>query len=472
MSKQTPTFFESVQLNFDKAAEHTGLPKGLLEQIKVCNSVYQMKFPVKIGNEFQVIEAYRVQHSHHRMPTKGGIRYSSMVNQDEVMALAALMTYKCAIVDVPFGGAKGGIKISPRNYNAKQLENITRRYTAELIRKNFIGPGIDVPAPDYGTGAREMAWIADTYTTIKHGEIDGAACVTGKPVNQSGIRGREEATGRGVFYGIREFFNYKEDLKPLGLTPGLRGKTVVIQGLGNVGSYAGKISQDEGGAIIIGVSEYEGAIYNKDGIDMHELLKFRKETGSIVGFPGSETLPTREAALELECDILIPAALENVITAENAARVKAKVIAEAANGPISADGEKILLERGIVVIPDMYINAGGVTVSYFEWLKNLSHMRFGRMEKRFNSNTYDNLVSMVEQMTGKTVGMNERIFLTRGADEIDLVRSGLEETMVIAYQQIRETMKRKRGIKDLRTAAFVSALNKIASDYLALGIFP
>jgi len=472
MSKQTPTFFESVQLNFDKAAEHTGLPKGLLEQIKVCNSVYQMKFPVKIGNEFQVIEAYRVQHSHHRMPTKGGIRYSSMVNQDEVMALAALMTYKCAIVDVPFGGAKGGIKISPRNYNAKQLENITRRYTAELIRKNFIGPGIDVPAPDYGTGAREMAWIADTYQTIKHGEIDGAACVTGKPVNQSGIRGREEATGRGVFYGIREFFNYKEDLKPLGLTPGIKGKTIVIQGLGNVGSYAGKISQDEGGAIIIGVSEYEGAIYNRDGIDMHDLLKFRKETGSIIGYPGSTTLESREAALELECDILIPAALENVITADNAARVKAKVIAEAANGPISADGEKILLERGVVVIPDMYINAGGVTVSYFEWLKNLSHMRFGRMEKRFNSNTYENLVAMVEQMTGKTVGSAERIFLTRGADEIDLVRSGLEETMVTAYQQIREVMKRKRGVKDLRTAAFVSALNKIASDYLALGIFP
>ena len=471
MSK-APTFFESVQRNFERAAVHTGLPKGLLEQIKVCNAVYQMRFPVKIGNEYQVIEAYRVQHSHHRMPTKGGIRYSSMVNQDEVMALAALMTYKCAIVDVPFGGAKGGIRISPRDYTPKQLEKITRRYTSELIRKNFIGPGIDVPAPDYGTGAREMAWIADTYATIKHGEIDAAACVTGKPVNQSGIRGREEATGRGVFYGIREFFNYKEDTKLIGLSHGIQDKTMVIQGLGNVGSFTGRISQNEGGVRVIAVSEYEGAVYNKDGIDIEDLIKFRKETGSIVGFPGTSTLESREAALELECDVLVPAALENVIHMGNVHNIKAKVIAEAANGPISADAEEILNAKGVVIIPDMYINAGGVTVSYFEWLKNLSHMRFGRMEKRFNSNTYENLVGMVEQMTGKTVGSAERIFLTRGADEIDLVRSGLEETMVTAYQQIREVQKRKRGIKDLRTAAFVSALNKIASDYLALGIFP
>jgi glutamate dehydrogenase (NAD(P)+) len=471
MSK-APTFYESVQRNFERAAVHTGLPKGLLEQIKVCNAVYQMRFPVKIGNEYQVIEAYRVQHSHHRMPTKGGIRYSSMVNQDEVMALAALMTYKCAIVDVPFGGAKGGIRISPRDYTPKQLEKITRRYTSELIRKNFIGPGIDVPAPDYGTGAREMAWIADTYATIKHGEIDAAACVTGKPVNQSGIRGREEATGRGVFYGIREFFNYKEDTKLIGLTPGIQDKTMVIQGLGNVGSFTGKISQHEGGVRVIAVSEYEGAVFNKDGIDIEDLIKFRKETGSIIGFPGTSTLESREAALELECDVLVPAALENVIHMGNVNNIKAKVIAEAANGPISADAEEILNAKGVVIIPDMYINAGGVTVSYFEWLKNLSHMRFGRMEKRFNSNTYENLVGMVEQMTGKTVGSAERIFLTRGADEIDLVRSGLEETMVTAYQQIREVQKRKRGIKDLRTAAFVSALNKIASDYLALGIFP
>ena len=472
MSNKRASFFESVNKNFDKAAVHTGLPKGLLDQIKACNAVYQMRFPVKVGNEYQVIEAYRVQHSQHRLPTKGGIRYSEHVNQDEVMALAALMTYKCAIVDVPFGGAKGGVKINPKQYTVKQLEKITRRYTAELIRKNFIGPGIDVPAPDYGTGAREMAWIVDTYTTMKHGEIDGVACVTGKPVTQNGIRGREEATGRGVFYGIRELLNNKEDCKKWGLTPGTAGKKIVLQGLGNVGSFSGKISQQEGDMNIIAVSEFEGAIYSENGIDITELLKHRKETGSILNFPGTKILPSREAALELECDILIPAALENQITSDNAERIKAKIIAEAANGPISADGEAILLKNGVIIIPDMYLNAGGVTVSYFEWLKNLSHMRFGRMEKRFDHNTYNNLVTTIENMTGKTIGAQERDFLTKGAEEVDLVRSGLEETMINSYNQIRDTWKRKKGVEDLRTAAFICALNKISSDYLAMGIFP
>ncbi len=472
MNNNRASFFESVNKNFDKAASFTGLPKGLLDQIKACNAVYQMRFPVKIGNEYQVIEAYRVQHSHHRLPTKGGIRYSEHVNQDEVMALAALMTYKCAIVDVPFGGAKGGVRINPRQYTVKQLEKITRRYTAELIRKNFIGPGIDVPAPDYGTGAREMAWIVDTYTTMKHGEIDGVACVTGKPVTQNGIRGREEATGRGVFYGMRELLNNKEDCKKWGLSPGTAGKKIVLQGLGNVGSFSGKISQNEGDMVIIAVSEYEGAIYNEKGIDITDLLKHRKETGSILNFPGTKILPSREEALELECDILIPAALENQITSENADRIKAKIVAEAANGPISADGENILLQRGIIIIPDMYLNAGGVTVSYFEWLKNLSHMRFGRMEKRFDHNTYNNLVTTIENMTGKTIGAAERDFLTKGAEEVDLVRSGLEETMINSYNQIRETWRRKKGVEDLRTAAFICALNKISSDYMAMGIFP
>lgn len=382
------------------------------------------------------------------------------------------MTYKCAIVDVPFGGAKGGVRINPKAYTVKQLEKITRRYTAELIRKNFIGPGIDVPAPDYGTGAREMAWIVDTYTTMKHGEIDGVACVTGKPVTQNGIRGREEATGRGVFYGMRELLNNKEDCKKWGITPGTAGKTIVLQGLGNVGSFTGKISQNEGDMVIIAVSEFEGAIHNEKGIDIAELLKHRKETGSILNFPGTKILPSRDAALELECDILVPAALENQITSDNAERIKAKIIAEAANGPISADGEAILLKMGVIIIPDMYLNAGGVTVSYFEWLKNLSHMRFGRMEKRFDHNTYNNLVTTIENMTGKKIGAQERDFLTKGAEEVDLVRSGLEETMINSYNQIRETWKRKKGVEDLRTAAFICALNKISSDYMAMGIFP
>ena len=466
------SFFESVNRNFDKAAIHTNIPEGLLQQIKVCNAVYEMAFPVKIGNQYQVIEAYRVQHSHHRLPTKGGIRFSHLVNRDEVMALAALMSYKCALVDVPFGGAKGGVKISPRKYNEQQLEKITRRYTTELIRKNFIGPGLDVPAPDYGTGSREMAWILDTYQTFNHGEIDAAACVTGKPENQSGIRGRTEATGRGVFYGIRQFLSYPEDCKALKLSPGIAGKRMVIQGLGNVGSYSGTISQDEGDALVVGVSEIEGTIYSEKGINIEKLLKFRKDKGTILGFPGTKTLPDRDDWVAIECDVLIPAALENQITTENARKVRAKIIAEAANGPVTSEAADILNKKGIVILPDMYLNAGGVTVSYFEWLKNLSHMRFGRMEKRYQQNSLSNLVSTVERLTGATIGGREKDVLTHGADEIDLVRSGLEDTMVNAYDQIRETYKRKKNMQDLRTAAFVVALDKISGDYVRLGIFP
>ena len=472
MSNVNGSFLESVNRNFDKAAKHTGLPKGLLEQIKVCNSVYYMRFPVKVGKGYEVIEAYRVQHSHHRLPTKGGIRYSQKVSQEEVMALASLMTYKCALVDVPFGGAKGGVKISPRSYKADELERITRRYTTELIRKNFIGPGIDVPAPDYGTGAREMAWILDTYNTFKGGEIDSNGCVTGKPVNQSGIRGRTEATGRGVFYALKEACSIKEDMAELGLEPGIEGKTMAIQGLGNVGAHTGLISQEEGGVKIISVAEYDGAIYNPDGINIRALLKHKKETGSIMKFPGAKTMKQRKKVLEVKCDILVPAALENQIRTDNAPRVKAKIIAEAANGPVTADAEEILLKKGIMIIPDMYINAGGVTVSYFEWLKNLSHMRFGRMEKRFDQNTYSNIVNMVEKLTGKPITKKQRNMIVKGADEIDLVRSGLEETMITAYHQIRNIKKRRKSVHDLRTAAFINALNKISSDYLSLGIFP
>ncbi len=474
MTQPKVSFFQSVQNYFDKAARFTELPQGLLEQIKVCNAVYQIHFPVNINGEVKVIEAYRVQHSHHRTPTKGGIRYSNHVNQDEVMALAALMSYKCAIVDVPFGGAKGGVKINPWEYSPEALEKITRRYTTELIRRNFIGPSIDVPAPDYGTGEREMTWIMDTYRTFRGEEIDAAGCVTGKPVNQNGIRGRTEATGRGVYYGIREAFNFEEDIKKLGMQPGLAGKTMIIQGLGNVGSYTGMISQDEGDVKIIGIGEVEGAVYNPNGIDIHALMAYRAEHKTIEGFPGTTFLEKkdREKILEMECDILVPAALENVINSENADRIKAKIIAEAANGPTTFEGERVLLQKGTLIIPDVFLNAGGVTVSYFEWLKNLSHMRFGRMEKRFDQQHSQELVDMVESLTGKSLSSGERAHLVRGADEVDLVRSGLEETMINAYQQIREVQQQHPGIEDLRTAAFANAILKISNDYLNMGIFP
>jgi glutamate dehydrogenase (NAD(P)+) len=466
------SFLNSVEQYVEKAASYTDIPRGLVEQIRVCNLVLQIRFPIRVGDDYQVIEAYRVQHSHHRLPTKGGIRYAESVDQDEVMALASLMTYKCALVDVPFGGAKGGIRINPANYTVGQLQNITRRYTTELIKKNFIGPGIDVPAPDYGTGPREMAWILDTYQAFRHGEIDSIGCVTGKPVTQNGIRGRAEATGRGVYYGIRECLTYADDMKKIGLTTGIAGKTIVVQGLGNVGYNAAIISQLEGDAKIIGVAEREGSIYDPKGFDIDKLMAFRQETGSIIGFPGSKHIGGPSAALELECDILIPAALENQITIDNADRIQAKIIAEAANGPITAYADPILLKKGIVVLPDFFINAGGVTVSYFEWLKNLSHHRFGRLENRFQHNAFVGILNKVEEMTNKKVTQRDRDFLTRGGTELELVNSGLEDTMITAYSQIRETFMQKEDIPDIRTAAFVCSMNKIASDYISMGIFP
>ena len=469
-AKREESFFEDVLRYFDRAAVFTKHPKGLLDQIKYCNSVYRMKFPVRIKNNIEVVVAYRVEHSQHKLPVKGGIRYSLAVTQDEVKALAALMTYKCAVVDVPFGGAKGGVKIDPKAYSEVELEHITRRYTAELVRKNFIGPGIDVPAPDYGTGSREMAWIADTYAAFNPG-IDSGACVTGKPISQGGIRGRTEATGRGVYFGVREALSNKKDMKKIGLTTGIDGKKVVIQGLGNVGYYTAKFFQ-EAGAVITAISEFEGAVYSAKGLNVEEVFKHRKNTGSILNFKDSKNLKKRSLALELECDILIPAALENQINSENARRIKAKIIAEAANGPVTPEAEKVLQKKGVIIIPDLYLNAGGVTVSYFEWLKNLSHVRFGRMGKRYEERVNKVLVDSIETALSKSLNDSAKRIIIHGAEEEDLVNSGLEETMVSAYNQIRDTWMENKKIPDLRTAAFVTAIEKIAASYMALGIFP
>lgn len=465
------SFSDSVSYYFDKAAPFTNTPPGLLEQIKACNSIYKMNFPVKWGNEVRVIEAYRIQHSHHRMPTKGGIRYSLHVDQDEVMALASLMTYKCAIVDVPFGGAKGGIKISPRQTPPEILENVTRRYTTELVKKNFIGPGTDVPAPDYGTGEREMAWILDTYMTLRPGEIDCYGCVTGKPISLNGIKGRTEATGRGVVYALNEVCSYKEDMKKLGLTTGLEGKRVIIQGLGNVGYHTARIIK-EYGAKIIAIAETDGAVVDVNGVDPDKLHTYRYDKKTVQGYPDGKVLKRSADALELECDILIPAALEKQITDENASKIKAKIIVEAANGPVTPSAEKILLKKGILIIPDIYANAGGVTVSYFEWLKNLSHVRFGRMQKRYEEKHQRNYIQLIEDFTGKKVPEKRIEYLIHGAEEIDLVNSGLEDTMIDAYQEIREFKLTNKGIQDLRTAAFGVSINKIRNSYYAMGIFP
>ena len=472
MPEENYSFFENVLRSFDKAARFTKWEPGILEQIKVCNAVYKMKFPIRRDDgSIEVIEAYRVQHSHHKTPCKGGIRFSEAVDQDEVMALAALMTYKCAIVNVPFGGAKGGIKISPRKYSEFELQKITRRYTSELVKKNFIGPGTDVPAPDYGTGEREMAWILDTYTAMHPGEVDAMGCVTGKPVTQGGVRGRREATGLGVFYGIREVCNMPDIMQRLGMTTGVKGKRIIVQGLGNVGYHTAKFFR-QNGAKVIAIAEFEGAICDENGLDVEEVFQHRKQTGSILNFKGAKNIENTAEALELECDILIPAALENVINGENAARVKAKLIGEAANGPLTPEADEILAKKGVIVIPDMYLNAGGVTVSYFEWLKNLSHVRYGRMEKRFTENMNKHILGQIEELTGKTVGERERLFIEHGASEADLVHSGLEETMIEATHEIMDVWKSNPEIPNMRTAAYVVAINKVGTTYAELGIFP
>jgi glutamate dehydrogenase (NAD(P)+) len=470
MTTQHIPFFARVNKYFDKAAAHLDLPAGLLAQIKACNSVYRVQFPLRRDDgSIEVMNGWRAQHSVHRLPSKGGIRYAPNVDEDEVSALAALMTYKCALVDVPFGGAKGAVRIDTTKYSVAELERVTRRFTYELYAKNLIGPGLDVPAPDYGTGPREMAWIVDTYAMLAPGTIDALGCVTGKPVTQGGVRGRTQATGKGVYFALRESVNDEEVMKPLGFKTGLAGKRVVVQGMGNVGYWTAKFIQ-EGGGIIIGLAEREGAITSQSGLDVEKVLEHRQETGSILKYPGATDIANSADALEMDCDVLVPAALENVITGENVDRIKAKIIVEGANGPVTADASEKLLSRGVLLVPDLYTNAGGVTVSYFEWVKNLSHMRFGRMEKRFQEHTNEQILAAVEQLTGKKMSESARRKAAEAAGEEELVNSGLEETMVAAYSELRVIQKEESV--DLRTAAFMNAIGKVAMAYTQRGIFP
>ncbi len=466
------SFLEQVNRAFDQAAGFTPHDPTLLANIKACKNLFYTSFPIKRDDgRIEVMHAWRAEHSHHKLPCKGGIRYADNVDADEVQALAALMTYKCALVDVPFGGAKGGIRLNPKKYSIDELERITRRYVFELVRKNFMGPGLDVPAPDVGTSSREMAWIADTYTQLRPGELDALGCVTAKPISAGGIRGRTEATGRGVFYGTREVVSIAEDMKALGLSTGIEGKRVVVQGLGNVGYFAAKFFQ-EAGAVLVGLAESEGAIANPRGLDLAKVMEHRRQRKTILDFAGATNLARREEALELECDILIPAALERQITAENAGRIKAKIVVEAANGPTTSEADEILDQRNVMVIPDAYVNAGGVTVSYFEWVKNLGHVRFGRMQKRYEQAAYTRLLKEVETVTGKRFTAEQVAQVTHGASEEDLVNSGLEETMIGAYHPIREAWKQQRDKVDLRIAAMVVAIDKVALSYQQLGIFP
>jgi glutamate dehydrogenase (NAD(P)+) len=470
--RQPQSLEANVNVYFDHAAKFCRHAKGLLEQIRVCNSVYSFAFPVRHDDgSIEVVRAWRAEHSHHKLPTKGGIRYSPQVDESEVKALAALMTYKCALVDVPFGGAKGAVQIDPSRYTVEQLERITRRYTHELDRKQFIGPGLDVPAPDYGTSEREMSWIADTYGQLHTGELEALACVTGKPVTEGGIHGRREATGRGLVYALCEACRSVEDMRALGLSVGLEGKRVVVQGLGNVGYHTAKFCREQG-ATLVGLAEREGAIYDPKGLNEDDVFNFRKRTGSILGFPGATDILRSADGLEADCDVLVPAALESVLTGENAARIKAKIILEGANGPTTPEADEVFRKKGILVIPDVYANAGGVTVSYFEWLKNLSHVRLGRLDRRRQAATELRLLHAIEVATGRKFSESERQSFVKVTDEMAIVNSGLEDTMIVAYQDIREALRRQPEMGDLRTAAFVTAINKVAIVYEELGIFP
>lgn len=392
------------------------------------------------------------------------------VDQDEVIALAALMTYKCALVGLPFGGAKGGVRIDPKTASLGFRERVTRRFTTELAKKKFIGPAIDVPAPDYGTGEQEMAWIADTYRALNFNELHPYACVTGKPLELHGIPGRKEATGLGVFLGITECLSHADDMREIGLEPGVEGKSVIVQGLGNVGFHAAQ-SLVNGGAKIVGIAELGGGVYSAKGLDLAVVSAYLREHGTLAGFEAESVFESPAAVLEMPCDILIPAALENQITEENAPRIQAKIIAEAANGPVTFGGERILLQRGIFLIPDLYLNAGGVTVSYFEWLKNLSHVSFDRMNSRYTELSKTKILDAVEKLTGNQLSPEERAIVTAGPREIDFVRTALAETMALSYHNIRDTLK-TRDLPDLRTASFLFAIERVAGSYLAHGIFP
>ena len=475
LNSQEPSFRESVDIMFNRAVETIDLPPGMKEKIRVCNAVYTVRFGVRLRGEVKTFTGHRAVHSEHMEPVKGGIRYADTVNRDEVEALAALMTYKCALVDTPFGGSKGGLCINPRDYDENELELITRRFAYELIKRDLIHPSQNVPAPDMGTGEREMAWIADQYARMNTTDINARACVTGKPINLGGIQGRIEATGRGVQYAIREFFREPLDIAKVGLKGTIEGKRVVIQGLGNVGYHAAKFLSQEDGAIITAIIERDGAISSDQGLNIDDVRDWIAKNGGVKGFPGATYHENGSALLEAECDILIPAALEGVIHKDNAANVKASLVVEAANGPVTSGADEILRKKGCVIIPDMYANAGGVTVSYFEWVKNLSHIRFGRMQRREQEARNEMVIHELERLSDAMgdkwdLSHDFRTKYLKGAGELELVRSGLDDTMRAALQSMRALWHEREAVTDLRMAAYVVSIEKIAASCKAKGL--
>tara|TARA_B100001758_G_scaffold131982_1_gene113530 strand:- start:23 stop:1423 length:1401 start_codon:yes stop_codon:yes gene_type:complete len=454
----------------NKALKFSDLSDDLANKIVTCNSTYTVRFGVRLRGQIYTFEGWRSVHSEHMEPTKGGIRFDMDTHAEEVEALAALMSYKCAIINVPYGGSKGGLKIDPSQWESRELEKITRRFAQELIKRDLISPSMNVPAPDIGTSSKEMAWIADEYRKIHPADINGSACVTGKPPSKNGLVGREEATGRGVQYIVREFFRNPDLLKLVKLDNDLSTKSLILQGLGNVGYHLSKFLTEDDGVKLIGISEFNGGIYNDDGINVEHAKKYFTKHNSFENYPKATFIKDSSLLLKRKCDILIPAARENVITEKNAEDISANLIVEAANGPISYKGNQIINRKKIFVIPDILANAGGVAVSYFEWVKNLRHIRFGRLEKRRNQIQLNNLIEAIESMTGKTMPAKYKTNFHDGIEEIDLIRSGLDDMMIDGFQSVKKEFLETDKIPDFRTAAFKAAIEKIALSYDFIGL--
>ncbi len=460
-------FLSSVNQMFDKSAKLLNLSEDLATKIKLANSTYTVNFGVKLRNKLHTFTGFRCVHSEHNEPVKGGIRYSLNSTQAEVEALAALMSYKCSLMDLPFGGSKGALIIDPNTWKKDELEKITRRFTNELAKRDLIHPSQNVPGPDMGTNENVMAWIADEYRRLNPTEIDSLACVTGKPISKGGVYGRKEATGRGVYYAITEFLKYPDECKRIGLSNEIEDQNIIIHGFGNVGYYAAKFLS-ESGAKIIAIIERDGSIINEQGINIESSKKHFTRKGTLEGLNGFTK--TRNRLLTKECDILIPASIDNIINVNNAKNIKAKLIVEGANGPVTMDADKVLQKKGVCVLPDFYANAGGVVVSYFEWVKNLSKIRYGMMQEREEEKRQANIISALETMTEKNIPEELKTEIAKGSTEIDLVRSGLEEKMSETFELIHEKFHSDKKVKDLRTAALMISVKKIADAYSYLGI--
>ncbi|MBC8263827.1 MAG: Glu/Leu/Phe/Val dehydrogenase [Anaerolineales bacterium] len=409
--------YEIAQRQFDNAAKYLDLKEGIKAKLRLPKRELTVNFPVKMDDgSIQMFTGHRVQHSLARGPAKGGIRYHPDVTLDEVRALAMWMTWKCAVVGIPYGGAKGGVVCNPKVMSERELERLTRRFTSEIVM--FIGPESDIPAPDVNTNAQTMAWIMDTYSMIKGYSVP--AVVTGKPIEIGGSLGRREATGRGVMLTTRDALNH--------LDMPIEGARVAVQGFGNVGGIGAQLLQ-ELGCVIIAASDSQGGIYNPKGLDAEDVMRHKAETGTLVGYPGTDRVTNKEL-LELDCEVLVPAALENEITEENADRVKARVISEGANGPTTPEADAILFDKGIFVIPDILANAGGVTVSYFEWVQGLQSFFWSE----------------------------------------DEVNANLEKIMVRAFQDVLTISQQKKI--DMRIAAYILAIGRVAEATLLRGIYP